>query len=283
MKKKTRNKVIAVVALVVVVLIGYFSFFKKDVAEDKTVKVGIMSGSKESTEIWDSVAKTAKDKYNINLKFVRFTDYNQPNTALVNGDVDINAFQHYAFLNEWNEANNADLQAIGDILVSPIRLYSKKHTDVKDIPNKGTIAVPNDTSNESRALYVLESAGLIKLDTKAGALATVKDVTENPKDLTIKELDGSQTASALSSVDAAVVNNDFSVPAGLTNKEVIATEALNENSKQWINIIVARKEDKDNKLYQDVVKAYQTKETEDLFAKLYPEKGTIPAWNLKLK
>ncbi|QPS71016.1 MetQ/NlpA family ABC transporter substrate-binding protein [Lactococcus garvieae] len=283
MKKKTRNKVIVVVALVVVVLIGYFSFFKKDVAEDKTVKVGIMSGSKESTEIWDSVAKTAKDKYNINLKFVRFTDYNQPNTALVNGDVDINAFQHYAFLNEWNEANNADLQAIGDILVSPIRLYSKKHTDVKDIPNKGTIAVPNDTSNESRALYVLESAGLIKLDTKAGALATVKDVTENPKDLTIKELDGSQTASALSSVDAAVVNNDFSVPAGLTNKEVIATEALNENSKQWINIIVARKEDKDNKLYQDVVKAYQTKETEDLFAKLYPEKGTIPAWNLKLK
>lgn len=283
MKKKTRNKVIAVVALVVVVLIGYFSFFKKDVAEDKTVKVGIMSGSKESTEIWDSVAKTAKDKYNINLKFVRFTDYNQPNTALVNGDVDINAFQHYAFLNEWNEANNADLQAIGDILVSPIRLYSKKHSDVKDIPNKGTIAVPNDTSNESRALYVLESAGLIKLDTKAGALATVKDVIENPKDLTIKELDGSQTASALSSVDAAVVNNDFSVPAGLTNKEVIATEDLNENSKQWINIIVARKEDKDNKLYQDVVKAYQTKETEDLFAKLYPEKGTIPAWNLKLK
>ncbi|EKF52458.1 MetQ/NlpA family ABC transporter substrate-binding protein [Lactococcus garvieae] len=283
MKKKTRNKVIAVVALVVIVLIGYFSFFKKDVAEDKTVKVGIMSGSKESTKIWDSVAKTAKDKYNINLKFVRFTDYNQPNTALVNGDVDINAFQHYAFLNEWNEANNADLQAIGDILVSPIRLYSKKHTDVKDIPNKGTIAVPNDTSNESRALYVLESAGLIKLDTKAGALATVKDVIENPKDLTIKELDGSQTASALSSVDAAVVNNDFSVPAGLTNKEVIATEALNENSKQWINIIVARKEDKDNKLYQDVVKAYQTKETEDLFAKLYPEKGTIPAWNLKLK
>ncbi|WP_081165447.1 MetQ/NlpA family ABC transporter substrate-binding protein [Lactococcus garvieae] len=283
MKKKTRNKVIAVVALVVIVLIGYFSFFKKDVAEDKTVKIGIVSGSKESTEIWDSVAKTAKDKYNINLKFVRFTDYNQPNTALVNGDVDINAFQHYAFLNEWNEANNADLQAIGDTLVSPIRLYSKKHTDVKDIPNKGTIAVPNDTSNESRALYVLESAGLIKLDTKAGALATVKDVTENPKDLTIKELDGSQTASALSSIDAAVVNNDFAVPAGLTNKEVIATEDLNENSKQWINIIVARKEDKDNKLYQDVVKAYQTKETEDLFAKLYPEKGTIPAWNLKLK
>ncbi|MFK4925346.1 MetQ/NlpA family ABC transporter substrate-binding protein [Lactococcus garvieae] len=283
MKKKTRNKIIAVVALVVVVLIGYFSFFKKDVDEDKTVKVGIMSGSKESTEIWDAVAKTAKNEYGINLKFVRFTDYNQPNTALVNGDVDINAFQHYAFLKEWNEANNADLQPIGDILVSPIRLYSKKHTDVKDIPNKGTIAVPNDTSNESRALYVLESAGLIRLDTKAGALATVKDITENPKDLTIKELDGSQTASALSSVDAAVVNNDFSVPAGLTNKEVIATEPLNENSKQWINIIVARKDDKDNQLYKDVVKAYQTKETEELFAKLYPEKGTIPAWNLKLK
>ncbi|MEY8537803.1 MetQ/NlpA family ABC transporter substrate-binding protein [Lactococcus muris] len=283
MKKKTRNRVIAVVAVVVVALIGYFSFFKKEAVADKTVKVGIMSGSKESTEIWDSVAKKAKDQYGINLEFVRFTDYNQPNTALVNGDVDINAFQHYAFLNEWNQANKADLQPIGDILISPIRLYSKKYTNVQDIPNKGTIAVPNDTSNESRALHVLEGAGLIKLNTKAGALATIKDITENPKDLTIKELDGSQTASALSSVDAAVVNNDFSVPAGLTSKEVIATEPLNKDSKQWINIIVAKKEDKDNKLYQDVVKAYQTKETEDLFAKLYPEKGTIPAWNLNLK
>ena len=283
MKKKTRNRVIAVVAVVVVALIGYFSFFKKEAVADKTVKVGIMSGSKESTEIWDSVAKKAKDQYGINLEFVRFTDYNQPNTALVNGDVDINAFQHYAFLNEWNQANKADLQPIGDILISPIRLYSKKYTNVQDIPNKGTIAVPNDTSNESRALHVLEGAGLIKLNTKAGALATIKDITENPKDLTIKELDGSQTASALSSVDAAVVNNDFSVPAGLTSKEVIATEPLNTDSKQWINIIVAKKEDKDNKLYQDVVKAYQTKETEDLFAKLYPEKGTIPAWNLNLK
>ncbi|MBL3715506.1 MetQ/NlpA family ABC transporter substrate-binding protein [Lactococcus garvieae] len=283
MKKKTRNRVIAVVAVLVVALIGYFSFFKKEAVADKTVKVGIMSGSKESTEIWDSVAKKAKDQYGINLEFVRFTDYNQPNTALVNGDVDINAFQHYAFLNEWNQANKADLQPIGDILISPIRLYSKKYTNVQDIPNKGTIAVPNDTSNESRALHVLEGAGLIKLNTKAGALATIKDITENPKDLTIKELDGSQTASALSSVDAAVVNNDFSVPAGLTSKEVIATEPLNKDSKQWINIIVAKKEDKDNKLYQDVVKAYQTKETEDLFTKLYPEKGTIPAWNLNLK
>lgn len=283
MKKKTRNRVIAVVAVLVVALIGYFSFFKKEAVADKTVKVGIMSGSKESTEIWDSVAKKAKDQYGINLEFVRFTDYNQPNTALVNGDVDINAFQHYAFLNEWNQANKADLQPIGDILISPIRLYSKKYTNVQDIPNKGTIAVPNDTSNESRALHVLEGAGLIKLSTKAGALATIKDITENPKDLTIKELDGSQTASALSSVDAAVVNNDFSVPAGLTSKEVIATEPLNKDSKQWINIIVAKKEDKDNKLYQDVVKAYQTKEIEDLFAKLYPEKGTIPAWDLNLK
>lgn len=283
MKKKTRNKIIALVALLAVALIGYFSFFKKDVAADKTVKVGIMSGSKESTEIWDSVAKTAKDKYGINLKFVRFTDYNQPNTALVNGDVDINAFQHYAFLSAWNKANKADLQPIGDMLVSPIRLYSKKHKDVKEVPNKGTIAIPNDTSNESRALYVLESAGLIELDTKAGALATIKDITENPKDLTIKELDGSQTAAALTSVDGAIVNNDFAVPAGLTNKDTIATEALNENSKQWINTIVATKEEKDNKLYKDVVKAYQTKETEDLFAKLYPEKGTIPAWNLDLK
>ena len=182
MKKKTRNRVIAVVAVVVVALIGYFSFFKKEAVADKTVKVGIMSGSKESTEIWNSVAKKAKDQYGINLEFVRFTDYNQPNTALVNGDVDINAFQHYAFLNEWNQANKADLQPIGDILISPIRLYSKKYTNVQDIPNKGTIAVPNDTSNESRALHVLEGAGLIKLSTKAGALATIKDITENPKD-----------------------------------------------------------------------------------------------------
>ena len=242
-----------------------------------------MTGTKEDDSIWQTVSKTAKDKYGITLKFTHFTDYTQPNTALKNGDIDLNAFQHYAFLKAWNKANNGNLVAIGDTVISPISVYSKQLKNISDIKEGGTIAVPNDASNESRALYVLKSAGLIKLDVSGQTLATVKDITSNPKNLVIKELDASQTARALDSVDAAVINNNYAVTAGLKKSDAIFTEPVNKDSQQWINIIVANKKDENNTVYKDVVKAYETEATKKTIAKAYPDKSTIPAWGLKLK
>ncbi len=193
----------------------------------------------------------------------------------------MNSFQHYAFLNEWNKANHGTLTPIGNTYIAPIRLYSKKYKSLKDLPDGATIAVPNDASNESRALYVLKNAGLIKLK-KGVTLATIANITSNPHNLKIKEVSAEQTARVIDDVDASVVNNTYAVPAKLGDKQTIYIEPLNKDSKQWINIIVARKSDKDKKLYREVIKAYQTKKTASLAHKLYGNTEVV-AWGLKLK
>ncbi len=233
-----------------------------------TVKVGVMSLSDTEEARWKEVQKNLDDaKANIKLEFTQFTDYSQPNQAVRDGDVDINAFQHYNYLENWNKENSADLVSVADTYIAPIRLYSgtkdgkNKYTDVKDIPEKGTIAVPNDPTNESRALYVLESAGLIKLDTKDGELATISNIKDNPKNLTISELDASQTASSLPSVDAAIINNTFVREAGIDYKKALFVEKANSNSKQWYNLIAAKKDWKSSdkaKAIEAIIKAYHT-------------------------
>ncbi|MBB1109806.1 MetQ/NlpA family ABC transporter substrate-binding protein [Limosilactobacillus sp. pH52_RY] len=276
--KKKRNTIIWIVVALVVVIAGYFSFIRPQEQAKRTVTIGIMAGSKQDDEIWKTVSKTAKDKYNVTLKFKRFTDYNQPNKALENGDVDLNSFQHKLFLQTWNKAHKTDLVSIGDTYITPIRLYSKQYKSVKEIPDGGTIAVPNDASNESRALFALKNAGLIELK-KGTKLATVSSISKNPHDLKIKELAADQTARSLDNVDAAVVNTNYAQAAGLNYKSAIFVEPINKDSEQWVNVIAAKDSQKNNKIYKDVVKAYQTEKTKQEIKKLY---GTaeIPAWDL---
>ena len=279
MKKK--NIIIGIIVVLVIGVAGYFSFGGHKTTQSKTVTIGIMSGVKQDDKIWKSVSKTVKSKYNITLKFKKFTDYTQPNKALADGDIDLNAFQHYAFLKSWNKSNNTNIVAIGKTFITPIRLYSKTVKKVKDIPNGAVIAIPNDATNESRALYLLKNAGLITLK-KGTELATVKSIKSNPKNLQIKELDASQTARSLSDVTAAVINTNYAQAAKINYKTAIYVEPVNKDSKQWINIIAANKKDKNKQAYKDVVKAYQTAKTKQLIKKEY---GTaeIPAWDIKLK
>ena len=214
---------------------------------ETTVKVGVMTLNDTEKARWDAVEENLKGK-GIKLEFTQFTDYSQPNVAVKDGSVDINAFQHHNFLDNWNSKNGDALVSVADTYIAPIRLYSgtengkNKYTSIKEIPKGGTIAVPNDPTNESRALYVLQSAGLIKLDTKDGELANVSNIKENPKDLKISELDASQTPSALPSVDAAVINNTFVREAGVDFKKAIYVEKKDNNSKQWYNLIAAKKD-----------------------------------------
>ena len=235
-----------------------------------TVKVGVMSLSDTEEARWNKVQEILdKDKAGVKLEFTQFTDYSQPNQAVRDGDVDINAFQHYYYLKNWNKENNADLVSVADTYIAPIRLYSgtkdgkNKYTDVKDIPENGSIAVPNDPTNESRALNLLQAAGLIKLDVDSTKLATVANIKENKKNLKISELDASQTAASLTSVDAAVVNNTFVREAGIDYKNALYKEKTDENSKLWYNLIAAKKDweksDKANAI-KKIIKAYQTDE-----------------------
>lgn len=235
---------------------------------ETTIKVGVMNMSDSEEARWDKIQELLDaDKAGVKLEFTQFSDYSQPNKAVKEGAVDINAFQHYNFLDNWNKENDGNLVGIAETYISPIRLYSgtksgkNKYTSVDQIPDKGTIAVPNDPTNESRALYVLQSAGLIKLDVSGTELATIANIKENKKNLTISELDASQTARSLESVDAAIVNNTFVTEAGLDFKNALFVEQKDENSKQWYNIIAAPKDwessDKADAI-KKLIKAYHT-------------------------
>lgn len=279
---RRRSWIIWLVVIVVVVIGGIFAFAHKRTQQSKTVTVGVVGLSNQDQKIWDQVEKTAKQKYGVTVKLKNFTDYNQPNKALANGDIQLNQFQHTAFLDAWNKANHGTLVPIGNTVIAPIRLYSKKYHSLKALPKGATITVPNDASNESRALYVLKNAGLITFKKGTGKLATVADIAKNPKNIKIKEIGAEQTARTLKDVDAAVVNNTYAIPAKLGDKQTIYTEPLNKDSKQWINVFVANKKDKNNKTYKDVVKSFQTPQVKKLIHKYYGNEE-VPAWNLKLK
>ena len=278
-----RKGLLGFIAVIIVIAVAaFFTFGHKKTEAKKTVTVGVVGQTNQDEKIWNQVKKTAKEKYGVTVKVKSFTDYNQPNKALQEGEIDLNSFQHKAFLNAWNKANKGTLVPIGNTVVAPIRLYSYKYKNINELPKNATIAVPNDASNESRALYVLKNAGLISFKKGTGKLATIADIEKNPKNLTIKELGAEQTARSLNDVDAAVVNNTYAIPAKLGDKQTIYTEPLNKDSEQWINVIVANKKDKDNEAYKAVVKSYQTDAVKKLIHKAYGN-SEVTAWNLKLK
>lgn len=278
-----RKGLLGFIAVIIVIAVAaFFTFGHKKTEAKKTVTVGVVGQTNQDEKIWNQVKKTAKEKYGVTVKVKSFTDYNQPNKALQEGEIDLNSFQHKVFLNAWNKANKGTLVPIGNTVIAPIRLYSYKYKNINELPKNATIAVPNDASNESRALYVLKNAGLISFKKGTGKLATIADIEKNPKNLTIKELGAEQTARSLNDVDAAVVNNTYAIPAKLGDKQTIYTEPLNKDSEQWINVIVANKKDKDNEAYKAVVKSYQTDAVKKLIHKAYGN-SEVTAWNLKLK
>ncbi|MBO0478277.1 MetQ/NlpA family ABC transporter substrate-binding protein [Vagococcus fluvialis] len=247
---------------------------KKGEGETKTVKLGIIG---DDTDVWDDVKNRLKDE-GIKLEYVKFSDYNQPNSALADGSIDLNAFQHQFFLDNYNKEHGTDLVSIGNTVNAPMAIFSEKVKDIKDVKDGGEVAIPNDVTNGGRALLLLQTAGLIKIDEKAGITPTVSDITENSKNLKITELDASQTARALQDVDLSVINSGVAVDAGFNpQKDSIFAEPVDENSKPYVNIIVSRKEDEKNETYQKIVDAYQTDETKKVIDET-SKNTSFPAW-----
>lgn len=241
---------------------------------EKVLTVGIMTKNDNTEARWNAIEKNLEAE-GISLKFVEFTDYSQPNPALSNGELDVNAFQHYNFLDNYNNETGSDLVAVAETVISPIHLFSgtdgeggkAKYTDFSELPEGATISVPNDPTNESRALFVLEAIGLITLE-EGVELATIADIKENPKNITVKEIDASQTVSSLPSVDAAVINNNYALDAGIDYATSLYKEdASNESAKKWINVIAAQSDwessDKAD-LIKALVKAYHTDEVKQI-------------------
>lgn len=244
------------------------SFSAPAFAEDKKeLKVGIISG--EDEDVWRVVTAEAAKK-GLTIQTVVFNDYTQPNEALSRGEVDANAFQHLPYLENQIKAHDYKIVPVGYTGVWPIGLYSKKHAKTADLPEGAVIGVPNDPSNEGRALRVLQNEGLIKLKDGTGILATIADIAENPKNLEIKELDAGIVGRSVDDLDAAVVNTDWALKSGLTPDNRIAQEPIDDNP--YRNFIAVREESKDEAWVKPLVESYQNDVVKAEFERVY--KGT---------
>ena len=242
---------------------------------NKVYKVGVV-GTNEET-YWLDVQKRLAEE-GVNIEIVVFTDYNTPNDALAAGDLDLNAFQHYIFLDSYNADKGTDLVAIAETIRAPLGIYSNKIKDINELQDKATVAIPNDATNAGRSLLLLQSAGLLSLDPAAGLSPTVNDITDNPKNLVIQELDASQTPRALDDVDLSIINGGMAADAGLyPQKDAIYLEEINEASQPYINIIAARQDNKDNPDFQKIIAAFQTDETAVIIDEA-SNGANIPAW-----
>ena len=232
------------------------------------VKLGVVG---EHTEEWKLVAQKL-EKEGIKLSIVKFADYTLPNRALNDGDIDLNAFQHKAFLEADCKANGYKLSYIADTIISPLGAYSNKIKSIDELKDGDTVALPNDPTNGGRALKLLEKAGVIKLDASKGYLPTVRDVTENSKNIKFYEVDAGNTPSLIPDVAISIINANYATDNGLTpDKDAIyqdTTGAIDANNP-YINIIAAQTENKDNPVFQKVVKAYQQKDVADKILELY--------------
>lgn len=244
----------------------------KTSGQKDVLTVGVTAGPHE--EILEVVRDILAEK-GITVKIVTFTDYVTPNLALAQGDIDANSFQHGPYLERFAKDRRLNLVSIGKTFVFPIGVYSKKIKSLDQLRQRSVIAIPNDPTNGGRALLLLQKAGLIKLRGGVGITPTVFDITENPKKLDIKELDAAQLPRALEDVDAAVVNTNYAIEAGLDPvKDAIFREGADS---PYANIIAVRAEDKDKAILKELVQAYHTKRVADFVKEKY-KGAVIPAF-----
>jgi D-methionine transport system substrate-binding protein len=247
-----------------------------DKEEPVKVTLGVVG---EVNEPWDYVIEELKEKENIEVELVKFTDYTTPNNALAEGEIDLSSFQTEIFMDNYNKDHGTQLTTIGYTVMAPLGLYSEKITDISELKEGDTIAIPNDVSNEGRALILLQTAGLITLDPEAGLVPTTEDVVENKLNLQFQTLESNQTARALQDVTASVINSGMAVDAGfIPSEDAVFLEPVTEDSKPYYNVIAALAEDVDNEAFQTIVDYYQSEGT----AKVIEEssKGSqFPVWH----
>jgi D-methionine transport system substrate-binding protein len=243
-------------------------------AADKTIRVGIMSG--EDEDVWRAVAANAA-KQGIKVKVTTFSDYTQPNEALAQHDLDANSFQHKPYLDAQINARHYDIVPVGFTYVQPIGLYSRKVKSVAELPQNAAIGVPNDPSNEGRALLLLQANGIIKLREGVGQLPTARDIASNPKHVQIKELDAGIVGRAIGDLDAAVVNTDWAIKAGIKiPQERIAQESVNGNP--YRNFIAVNAKDAQAPWVKTLVQSYQQANVASAILTVY-HGATLPAWD----
>lgn len=220
-----------------------------------TVKIGVTDAAEPYWQVYRAKAEQA----GIKVELVNFSDYNQPNPALAQQQLDLNEFQHLQYLANFNVQANQDLVPIGATAVYPLPLYSTRHSSTDALPQGARIAIPNDPTNQARSLLVLQAAGLIQLRDGGNSLSTPADIESGRVE--VVPVDAAQTANNLNSVDAAIVNNNYATAAKLGADKIIYADDVNAPEfKPYINAFVARAEDKDNPTYRKLAELYHDPE-----------------------
>lgn len=275
-----KNRVFKLIAGIITITMGLALITgcsKTSIGDVKIVKIGTKT---DDPEIWDALNDKLKDE-NIQVQIVNFSTTN-PNEALANKEIDLNAFQHYMYFNKNKSDLNLELTSIGDMFIFPLDLYSKKVKSVDQLTKGAKIGVPNDPTNIGRSLNVLQEAGLIKLKDGVGLLPEFTDITSNPLNLQFVELDSSQIVRSLDDLDAGIVFTKNAVEGGLDpetdpiyHDKVDITDPKDHD---YINLIAARTEDKDNETYKKVVEAFHSDEVAQAILKQY-KGAAIPAFD----
>lgn len=238
--------------------------------DDKVIRIGVTPKPHEEIV---NVAKPLLEKEGYKVEITEFNDYVQPNTAVQEGELDANYFQHLPYLKEQNASQGYDLVSVAAIHLEPMGLYSHKIKSLGELKDGATIAIPNDATNEARALRLLETNGLIKV--AAGDLVTPKDITENPKNLKFTELEAAAIPRAVDDVDAAVINGNYALEANFNpSKDAIIIEDKDSDAaKPYANIIAVKAGNENEQKIKDLVKAMTSPEVKDFINKEY--KGSV--------
>jgi D-methionine transport system substrate-binding protein len=240
--------------------------------DEKKIVVGVTSGLHE--QIMEKVKEVAaKDGVEVEIK--AFSDFQMPNVALVEGEIDANSYQTIPFLETYKREHNADLTAVGETVLNPMGMYSKKVKDISEIKEGDKIGLPNDPTNCDRALHLFQSAGLIKLKDGIEGEATVLDIAENPRKLEFVELDAAQIAKQLDDLTAAAINTSYALKNNLNpGRDAIFLE---QKESKHHNVIVVRTENKDDPVVQKLVKAYRSDEVKAFVEETF-QGSVIPLW-----
>lgn len=239
----------------------------------KQIRLGTISGPE--TELMQVAQHVAQRDYALQIKIIKFSDYSLPNRALNDGSLDANLFQHHAFLSDEILHRGYPLVAIAKEFIYPMAIYSLKIKHLNELKAHAIVAIPNDPSNEARALLLLSQAGLITLDTRKGTLMTPADIQRNPKQLVFKELDAAQLPRVLADVDLAVINANYAALAHLyPQQNALFSE---DRNSLYANLLVVKASDKNNPKFIHLIKAIHSTEVLAAADKLF-HGSAIPAW-----
>ena len=244
--------------------------------ETTKVKLGVVG---DKNDQWEYLQEELLEKENIEIELVKFTDYRQPIVSLDDGSIDMHSALTEIYMDSINEEGGYSNTTLGYTTLNPMGVFSEKIDSLDELQDGALVAIPDDVSNGSRALLLLQTAGLIELDESKGLLATTSDITSNPKNLQFEEMAANQTARALADVDISLINNDMATDAGyVPTQDSIYLEPVAESSKPYYNVIAVREDEIDNEVYNTILEYYQTDEVAAIIDEMSAG-SSIPVWD----